>query len=216
LDEHIEESRTILKEGLLGLSMDVEKKIDQSIDRVTTKLQDLGQGKPQSKEEQIRHAAAEAKGLLRELENLQHQVEALQEGHRQMQGGVSPPEQQEGRQQRTVRGGRGGDLERMREGLQRSRRYARSLNQPWARGERWAVDAQSIQRELTQKEIEDFLSQPDLWKRLLEPVKELESKLRTQAEASQLKQSVFSAREEEAPLPYRHLVEEYYRDLSRE
>jgi hypothetical protein len=216
LDERIEESRNMLKEGWLSLSMDVEKKIDQSIDRVSKKLQGIGQGRPQSREEQVRQAAAEASGLRRELENLQQQVDALRESNRQMQTGLSPSEQQEGGQQTTVGGGRGGDLERMREGLQRSRRYAQGLVQPWARGERWAVDARSVQRELTQKEIEDFLSQPDLWKRLLEPVKELESTLQAQAEISQLKKRVFSTREEEIPTPYKHLVEEYYRDLSRE
>ena len=206
----------MLKEGWLSLSMDVEKRIDQSIDRVSKRLQGLDQGRPQSREERVRQAAAEAKGLRRELENLQQQVEALRESNRQMQEGMSPSGEQEGGQQRTVGGGREGDLARMREGLQRSRRYAQGLVQPWARGERWAVDARSVQRELTQKEIEDFLAQPDLWKRLLEPVKELESTLQAQAEISQLKKRVFSTREEEVPTPYKHQVEEYYRDLSRE
>ena len=103
----------------------------------------------------------------------------------------------------------------MQQGLQRSRRHAQGLVQPWVRGERWGGDARSIQRELTQKEVEDFLSQPDLWKNLLEPVRELESTLRAEAKSSQLKKKIFSAPEETVLTPYRNLVEEYYRELSR-
>jgi len=212
LDARIAESRKMLEENWLSLSMDVEKKIDQSIDRVSERLQDLDQKRPRNREARVRQAAAEASGLRRELENLQQQIEALRESNRQQQRALSSPEQQDGRQQG---GERGGDLDQMREGLERSRRYARGLVQPWARGERWGVDARSIQRELTQKEIEDFLSQPDLWTKLLDPVRELESTLIAEAEVSQLKEKVFSAREEAVPTPYRELVEEYYRELSR-
>jgi hypothetical protein len=111
--------------------------------------------------------------------------------------------------------GDGNALERMQQGLQRSRRHAQGLVQPWVRGERWGGDARSIQRELTQKEVEDFLSQPDLWKNLLEPVRELESTLRAEAKSSQLQKKIFSAPEDTVPTPYRDLVEDYYRELSR-
>ena len=109
----------------------------------------------------------------------------------------------------------GSALERMQQSLQRSRRHARGLVQPWIRGERWGIDARSIQRELSQKEVEDFLAQPDLWKKLLEPVRELESTLRAEATSAQLKKKLFSAPEETVPAPYRDLVGEYYRELSR-
>ena len=82
------------------------------------------------------------------------------------------------------------------------------------RGERWGADARSIQRELSRKEIEDFLSRPDLWRRLLEPVRELETTLRAEANAGQPEKNLFAAPEETVPAPYRHLVEEYYRNLS--
>ena len=93
--------------------------------------------------------------------------------------------------------------------------HAQGLVQPWVRGESWGGDARSIQRELTQKEVEDFLSQPDLWKNLLEPVRELESTLRAEAKSSQLQKKIFSAPEDTVPTPYRDLVEDYYRELSR-
>jgi hypothetical protein len=106
-------------------------------------------------------------------------------------------------------------LERMRRGLQRSRHHAQGLVQPWVRGERWGGDARSIQRELTQKEVDDFLSQPDLWKNLLAPVRELESTLQAEAKSRQLKKKIFSATEETVPIPYQDLVDNYYRELSR-
>jgi hypothetical protein len=199
LDERIAESRRMLEEGLLNLSWQEEKMIDQSIDRVSKRLQNLDEKSIQSREVQVRQAAAQARNLRRELESLQQAVEALRKS---------------GRQPGTGGDGRSGDLAQMQESLQRSRRYAWRLVQPWARGERWAADARSVQRELTQTEIEDFLSRPDLWKRLLEPVKELESTLQAQAESGQLNRRVFSDRPEEVPYPYRHRVEEYYRDLS--
>jgi hypothetical protein len=48
----------------------------------------------------------------------------------------------------------------------------------------------------------------------LEPVKELESTLRAEAQAGQREKKLFTAPEETVPPSYRHLVEEYYRDLS--
>ena len=83
------------------------------------------------------------------------------------------------------------------------------------RGERWGISARSIQRELSQKEIEDFLSQPELWQKILQPVRELESTLRAEAEGNQRKKKVYSMPEDSVPSPYQDVVEEYYRELSR-
>ena len=105
-------------------------------------------------------------------------------------------------------------MDGMRERLQRSREYANRILQPWADPERWSMNARSIHRELTQREIEDFLNQPDMWKKLLESVKELESKIRAQAEISESKNRLFSQMVEEVPIAYKDLVEEYFRTLS--
>jgi hypothetical protein len=67
---------------------------------------------------------------------------------------------------------------------------------------------------LTQKEIEDFLRQPDLWKQLLEDVRELESALRARVDGIKYKKNLFMSQDEELPSDYRQLIEEYYRDLS--
>jgi hypothetical protein len=211
----IEESRKMLEAGWLNPSMDAEKKIEQSIARVAKRFQDLDRATPRTREEQLRQAAADAEGLRRELENLKQQIETLRQNNRQGPGISSSGEPSQHQPAGTAadEGGRG--LDRMRDSLERSRRYAQGLVQPWARGERWGVDARSIQRALTRKEVEDFLSQPELWQRLLAPARELETALRAEANAGQLEKKLFLTPEETVPSPYRHLVEEYYRDLSR-
>ena len=212
----IEKSRRMLEEGWLSLSMDTEKKIEQSIERVSQRLRNLERPAAPSREEQIRQAAADAGGLRRELENLQKEIEALKQSNARKQRRMSGTDPQPGGPaKRTPTDVDQSTLERMQQHLQRSRRYAQGLVQPWVRGERWGIDARSVQRELTQKEIQDFLSQPDLWKKLLQPVRELESTLQAEAKDRQLQKKLFAAPEETVPSPYRGLVEEYYRELSR-
>ena len=212
--DRIEESRRMLEEGWLSLSMDIEKKIEKSIERVSKRLQNLDRPADPSREERIRQAAADAGGLRRELENLEKEIAALKQNDPLKQRSSTGMAPQPGGQAKRSPGG-GNALERMQQGLQRSRRHAQGLVQPWVRGESWGGDARSIQRELTQKEVDDFLSQPDLWKNLLDPVRELESTLRAEAKNSQVQKKIFSAPEETVPTPYRDLVEDYYRELSR-
>ena len=214
--QRIEESRKMLEAGWLNLSFDAEKKIEQSIERVSNRLQNLGRPAAPSRDEQIRQAAANAGRLRRELESLQKEIAALNQDKARKKRGLSGREPQTSREvQETPGDDDGSTLERMQQRLHRSRRYAQDLVQPWERGDRRGIDARSIQRQLTQKEIEDFLTQPDLWKKLLEPLKELESTLQAEARVSQLKKKLFSAPPETVPTPYRDLVEEYYRELSR-
>jgi hypothetical protein len=212
--DRIEESRKMLEEGWLSLSMDIEKKIEKSIERVSKRLQNLDRPADPSREERIRQAAADAGGLRRELENLEKEIAALKQNDPLKQRSSTGMAPEPGGQLKRSPGS-GNALERMQQGLQRSRRHAQGLVQPWVRGESWGGDARSIQRELTQKEVDDFLSQPDLWKNLLDPVRELESTLRAEAKNSQVQKKIFSAPEETVPTPYRDLVEDYYRELSR-
>jgi hypothetical protein len=199
--DQIEESVKLLKQGLLSLSMEKETRIGQSIDRVGNgllSLQEMG-GKPGDKP--LEDAAAEARDLRQEAENFQQLLEAL----RQSGWPQDVPSQQ---------GDPGNRSDQMQETLQRIRQYARGMLQPWAQGEHWFVNARSIHRKLTQKEIEDFLNQPELWKQLLEDVRELEATLRAQAEASRIKTRFFYTQEEAPPVTYRRLIEAYYRNLS--
>jgi hypothetical protein len=212
--DRIEESRKMLEEGWLSLSMDIEDKIETSIERLSKRLQNLDRPADPSREERIQQAAADAGGLRRELENLEKEIAALKQNdalNQPSSSGIAP--QPDGQVKGSPTGANA--LKRMQQALQRSRRHAQGLVQPWARGENWGGDARSIQRELTQKEIHDFLSQPDLWRNLLAPVRELESTLQAEAISRQLRKKIFSATEETVPIPYQDLVDNYYRELSR-
>jgi len=214
VEKQIDESREMLEAGWLTLAKDAEKKIERSIERVGKQLQNLDRPTVPSREEQIRQAAA-AGGLRRELEKLQKEIAGLKQGsagRRQRLPGMNPLNEQI---QPAPGDEDGGATARMQGHLERSRRYARGLVQPWARGERWGVDARSIQRELTRKEIEDFLAQPDLWRKLLEPVRELESTLQAQAKGDLPEKKIYAVPEETVPSTYRDTVAEYYRELSR-
>jgi hypothetical protein len=212
--DRIEESSKMLEEGWLSHSLDIEKKIEKSIKRLSKRLQNLDRPADPSREERIQQAAADAGGLRRELENLEKEIAALKQNDALNQpslSGIAP--QPDGQVKGSPTGANA--LKRMQQALQRSRRHAQGLVQPWARGESWGSDARSIQRELTQKEVDDFLSQPDLWKDLLAPVRELESTLQAEAKSGQLKKKFFSATEETVPILYQDLVDNYYRELSR-
>ena len=250
----IEQSRFLLEREMLDDSKELEKEIAQSIEYLSTKLQQVGGRANLTRDEQIQQATADVGRLRREIENLRQQIENLrqlnapldrqsqqrselnrpsetelaQQGQQGNQGqrGMPQSEQelaQQGQQgpaqmgvgQLGQGGERGGRINQIRENLERAQFYVRGLIEPWTRGERWAVDARSIHRELTQKEIEDFLTQPNLWKQLLEPIQELESQLQALAEIGQLKNRIYSVEQEDIPATYENLVEEYYRDLSQ-
>ncbi|HAT25403.1 MAG TPA: hypothetical protein DCS89_00195, partial [Gammaproteobacteria bacterium] len=75
-------------------------------------------------------------------------------------------------------------------------------------------NARSIRQQLTQKDIEDFLSQPELFRQLLQPIIELEGALRAQAELDTINNKLYATVDEDIPDEYRGLVKEYYRVLS--
>ena len=75
-------------------------------------------------------------------------------------------------------------------------------------------NARAIRQQLTQQGIEDFLSQPELFRGLLQPIIELEGALRAQAELDSINSKLYAADDEDIPEEYRELVEEYYRVLS--
>jgi hypothetical protein len=220
--DQIEESQEMLSQGQLSLAVETEKRIDRSIHRISEKLQGLGGDDRKSKKVptyQAHKAASDATDMRRELEKLQRQIDALRNSNQKREQALSGAEGQSSIQQGSDpndgMGERSPNLKPMRERLHTIRRYAQGLLQPWAQGESWSVNARSIHRKLTQKEIEDFLSQPDLWKPLLEDVRELESALRSRAEILKFKEKLFLSQEKELPTDYRQLIEEYYRNLSK-
>ncbi len=241
LIDRIEYSRFLLENGRLDESEIMEPDIAQSIEYLSTRFQQVAGRETLTREEQIRQAASDVGRLRDELENLRQQVENLLQRdatsgeNRPPRSGQSDPEAELAQQEQSGnqgqrgqnqsmrvgngelgrRGERDASISQMRENLQRAQYYARGLIEPWTRTESWAVDARSIQRELTRKEIEDFFTQRDLWKQLLEPIRELESHLQALVEIGQLKNRLYSVEEEEIPAIYENLVEEYYRTLSQ-
>ncbi|MBT8334945.1 MAG: hypothetical protein KJP19_10970 [Deltaproteobacteria bacterium] len=210
LEQRIEASKSGLLARKLEVAMDMERKIEQSIRRLSAQLHEFDELVPKSGAEKNQQAAADAAALSRELENLQRQVEALrvkQEMSAQSRGTAGIQPRDSGLDQRA-------DLSDMRDGLARSRKHAQGLLEPWAQGESWAVDARSIYRELTSTQIEDFITQPALWQRLLEPVRELASTLQAKIDMERFNNNAFSPSEQAPPPRYESQVETYYRSLS--
>jgi len=198
----IEETRKLLQQGLLAASSEKEAAIEKSIGRIGDRLGEFANLSDGTAEQKLEEAAADSRKMREALEALRQQVDALQQKNASsLPGGNSQPST-------------GSDADAMRQGLNHVRQYARGLVQPWARGENWFVNARSIHRNVTQKEIEDFLNQPDFWKQLLDEVRELEKQLQTRAESSRSGRHLFFARDESIPIPYERLVEEYYRNLA--
>ncbi len=210
LERRIEASKTGLLAGQLDDALAMEKDIEQSIRSLSDRLHEFDLLVPQTGVGLNERAAADAAALSRELENLQQQVEALRSGQEKSAQSRS----ESGIQQGDSGSDQRADLNALRDGLARSRRYAQGLLEPWAQGESWAVDARSIYRELSRSQIEDFINQPALWQTLLEPARELASALQAEIETERLSNNAFSAAEQAPPSDYESQVETYYRSLS--
>ena len=210
IERRIEASKSGLLAGELEEAMAAEKAIEQSIRRLSDRLHEFDLLAPATGVAQNQRAAADAAALSRELENLQQQVEALRSGPRQSARPGSEPGNQAG----NSGSDQIADLNAVRDGLARSRRYAEGLLAPWAQGESWAVDARSIYRQLSRAQIEDFINQPALWQTLVDPARELASALQAQMEMERLSDNAFSPSEQTPPSTYESQVETYYRSLS--
>jgi len=210
IEPRIEESKAGLQAGRLNLAMEMEKGIEQSIRRFSNRLEEFEALVPKSRPERIQQAADNAAALLRELEDLRRRVDALKSKQGKTAQSWLAPGMQPGGSGRD----QPSDLNRMRDGLARSRTHAQGLLQAWAQDEHWAGDARSIYRELTRVQIEDFMNQPDLWQTLLEPVHELASALLAQTDIDRFNDNAFSPSEQAPPPRYESQVETYYRSLS--
>lgn len=128
------------------------------------------------------------------------------QGQSQSQGQGQSQSQGQGNQQASSSSGQGG---------QGGQRGQGGDGRPGVGGGSNALgNARTIRSELTRQGIEDFLSQPELFTALLQPIIELEAELRAQAEMDRINQKIYASADEDVPDQYRHLVEEYYRVLS--
>jgi hypothetical protein len=191
------------------------KQPEKGIHGIGKKLKNQHWKNRKSTEDKMNRAMAGAEGMRRELEMLQQQIDALRQRNPENETALSDKDGEPPKGSRGIPGRNRGNPGPMQERFQRARRYAEGMLRPWAQGESWYVNARSIHRELTQKEIEDFLEQPDLWKQLLEDVRELESALRERADGIKYKKNLFMSQDEALPSDYRQLIEEYYRNLSK-
>ena len=210
IDRQIEGSKTGLLAGQLEAAMERERDIEQSIRRLSDRLNKFDGLVPEPGNGQNQQVAASAAALSRELENLQRQVEALRSGQENSAQSSGNPGIQPG----GTGFDRAAEITSMRDGLARSRGYAQGLLEPWAQGESWAAGARSLYRELSRAQIEDFINQPALWQSLLEPARELAAVLQAQADLERFGKNAFSPSEQAPPSGYESQVETYYKSLS--
>jgi hypothetical protein len=136
VNDRIQETQEMLSQGLLGLSVEKEKRIGRSIDRISKKLKDLQRGSGESKENPMKRAVADAGDMRRELEKLQQQIDALRQENQEKEKALSNNQRQSMQNSSSTQGGARPSQDPrgpMQESFQRIRRYAEGMLQPWAR-----------------------------------------------------------------------------------
>ncbi len=234
IQEEMQTSNRILRNGMVNLAADIEQTIEDQLEGLARSLASLDPeragGNP------LQQAARNAEELREQLEDLEQRILALNENGNQPGEGMP-------------------SVGELREQLQQSRQLAQQINQQMQQqaqqggnaqgGQRptssggaarqlgadrigpggeirtdggnlpWG-DARSVTQQITRQDIEDFLNQPELFRALLQPVIELEGALRAQAELEQINERIYATIEEDIPDEYRDLVQEYYRVLSEQ
>lgn len=240
IQEEMQTSNRILRNGMVNLAADIEQSLEDQIEDLAQSLAALDPER--SAVDPLRQAAGNARELREQLEELERRIlsynengdepgpgmptvgemreqlqqsrqlaqqinrqmqqQAQQGGNAQAQGGARQADRPGGRpggarQLGGSRNGAGGEIR------------TDGGNLPWG-------NARSVTQQITRQDIEDFLSQPDLFSALLQPVIELEGALRAQAELEQINNRLYATFEEEIPDEYRDLVQDYYRVLSEQ
>ena len=230
IQEEMLTSNRILRNGMVNLALDIEQTLEDRIEGLARSLATLDPSRATGNP--LQQAAASARELREQLEDLERQIQAFDENGNQPGPGVPGV----------------GDL---REQLRQSRQLARQINQQMQQQARQGGNAQarngaqrggpldaerhgpggeirtdggdlpwgnarSVTRQITRRDIEDFLNRPELFRALLEPIIELEGALRAQAELEEINNRLYATIEEDIPDGYRNLVQEYYRVLSEQ
>jgi len=233
IKEEMQTSNRVLRNGMVNLSVDIEQELQMPMEDLAQSLMALNPASGDSASDLIQTAANDAQALRKQIEQLQEQAEAFSaqgEGEALGQAGSGTP---------TVR-----DLrEQLERSQQLARQLSSQVQESQANGQQSQAggraaggrggqqqgggtqeaqtmsntavgNARAIRQQLTQQGIEDFLSQPELFRGLLQPIIELEGALRAQAELDSINSKLYAADDEDIPEEYRELVEEYYRVLS--
>src|SRR5690606_33766656 len=212
VEEKMATSRQILQRGMLNLSLKIESDIENELSKLQRRIAAMGNGPGGPQGDQEAQVAEQVRQLRQSLEELQQQVEqaaqpeelARRQGER---SGAAEANQGSESSQSTGNGD-------MRRNLERSRELAEGLARLGIGGQPWSATARSIRSQLTEQKLEEFLSRPQLVQQLLEPVIELQNRLRVQSELNAIDSKLYSAIEEDVPEAYRALVQDYYRALS--
>ena len=231
IQEEMQTSNRILRNGMVNLAVDIEQTIEDQLEGLARSLASLDPeragGNP------LQQAARNAEELREQLEDLEQRILALNENgnqpgegmpsvgelreqlqqSRQLAQQINQQMQQQAQQGGNAQGGarQGGGARQL--GADRygpgGEIRTDGGNLPWG-------DARSVTQQITRQDIEDFLNQPELFRALLQPVIELEGALRAQAELEQINERIYATIEEDIPDEYRDLVQEYYRVLSEQ
>lgn len=251
--EEMNTSGRVLANGMVNLAVDIEQEIGDSLNELNSSLQAMsGVNSPQS-EDPVQQAARDAAELLEQMQSLQQEALALNQGD-SSEASIAQMRQQLARSQdlseqlatalqqqqmeersATQRGqlaqrgepgqqgqqgqGQAGDSQQASnqsgQGQQgQGQRGQGAGGRPGTGGETALGNARSIRSEITRQRVEDFLSQPELFTALLQPIIELEADLRAQAELDRINEKLYASTDEDVPDQYKSLVEEYYRVLS--
>ena len=229
IQEEMQTSNRILRNGMVNLAVDIEQTIEDQLEGLARSLAALDPeragGNP------LQQAARNAEELRERLEDLERQILALNESgnepgagmpsvgdlreqlqrSRQLAQQISQQMQQQAQQGGNAQGGQRGGARQLGADRYGAGGEIRTDggNLPWG-------DARSVTQQITRQDIEDFLNQPELFRALLQPVIELEGALRAQAELEQINERLYATIEEDIPDEYRDLVQEYYRVLSEQ
>ena len=233
--EEMATSNRVLRNGMVNLSVDIERELEDQIEEFARSLSALSPSRDDSGSDQIQQAARDVEALREQIEELEQQALAFNEAGQQSGGGVPSVRELREQLQRSqqlaqslqrqaqAQAGGGQSGQANSQGGRQQLGGARGLNDnrvgrggeirtdgnnlPWG-------NARSIRQQLTQQDIEEFLKQPELFRQLLEPILELEGALRAQAELDNINDKLFTTVDEDIPEEYRKLVENYYRVLS--
>lgn len=231
IKEEMQTSNRVLRNGMLNLSVDIEEELQSPLEDLARSLMALNPAASGSASDRVQQAANDAEALREQIEQLQEQVAAFtEEGQSGQQGAGSPSirelreQLQESQQlaqqlsqqvQENQAGGQAGGGRQQIGGARNPQQQGGGVGQAQTQGNNSAIgNARSIRQQLTQQGIEDFLNQPELFSKLLQPIIELEGALRAQAELDSINNKLYAATDEDIPEAYRELVEEYYRVLS--
>jgi hypothetical protein len=239
--EEMQTSNRVLRNGMVNLAVDIERELEAQIEEFAQSLAALNPAQSGSRSSQLQQVAAAAELLREQIEELQQQALAFKEAGAQAGAGTSSIREMREQLERTQQlaeqltqqlqqqaqapgqpgqqgqPGQAGGGGRQQIGGARgntSDRVGRGGSIDTSGNNSPIGNARSILQQLTQKDIEDFLSQPELFRQLLQPILELEGALRAQAELDTINNKLYATVDEDIPDEYRGLVEIYYRVLS--